>query len=55
MGEKQINLDQIRLRKAAEDRQQAQDLEDLVSAIAALQAENKRLQAALDAATKKPE
>lgn len=43
-----INLDGIRLRKAQQDREQAQDLEDLVTAITNLAKENAALKAQIE-------
>ena len=45
---KQINLDEIRLRKSIQDRQQAGDMDDLVSVIVTLQKENAELKAKLE-------
>lgn len=44
-----INLDGIRLRKAQQDREQAQDLEDLVTAITNLAKENADLKKRVEA------
>lgn len=43
--EPQINLDAIRIKKAAQDREQAEDLEVLVSVIQRLLKENEELKA----------
>jgi cell division protein FtsB len=43
-----INLDGIRLRKAQQDREQSQDLDDLVTAITNLAKENAALKARVE-------